>query len=48
MCSKMAMTSLWADGGILPVSGVTEWVINGNEGTTEEGLFIVFSGVFDG
>ena len=24
------------------MSGVTEWVINGNEGTTEEGLFIVF------
>ena len=38
----MGMTSLWADGGILPVSGVTEWVINGNEGTTEEGLFLVF------
>ena len=30
---KMGITSLWADGGILPVSGVTEWVINGNEGT---------------
>ena len=34
------------------MSGLTEWVINGNEGTTEEGLFIVFfyvmSGVFDG
>ena len=43
MCSKMAMTNLWADGEILPVSGVTEWVISGNEGTTEEGLFIVFS-----
>ena len=40
---KTGMTSLWADGGILPVSGETEWVINGNEGTTEEGLFIVFS-----
>ena len=25
------------------MSGVTEWVINGNEGTTEEGLFLVFS-----
>ena len=24
------------------MSGVTEWVINGNEGTTEEGLFLVF------
>ena len=23
------------------MSGVTEWVINGNEGTTEEGLFLV-------
>ena len=51
---KMGMTNLWADGGILPVSGVTEWVISDNEGTTEEGLFIVFSlyvcvsGVFDG
>ena len=41
MAPKMGMTSLWADGGILPVSGVTEWVINGNEGT-EEGLFLVF------
>ena len=40
---KMGMTRLWADGGILPVSGVTEWVINGNEGTTEEGLLIGFS-----
>ena len=40
---KMGMTNLWDDGGILPVSGVTEWVIGGNEGTTEEGLFIVFS-----
>ena len=35
------------------MSGVTEWVINSNEGTTEEGLFIVFfyvymSGFFDG
>ena len=40
---KMGMSSLWADGGVLPVSGVTEWVINGNEGTTEEGLFLVFS-----
>ena len=48
---KMGMTSLWADGGFLPVSGATEWVINGNEGTTEEGLFLVFlcmSGVFEG
>ena len=42
MCSKIAMTNLWADGGILPVSGVTKWVINGNEGTTEEELLIVF------
>ena len=42
MCSKMGMTNLWADGGILTVSGVTEWVISINEGTTEEGLFIVF------
>ena len=42
MAPKMGMTNLWADGGILPVSGVTEWVISGNEGTTEEGLFIVF------
>ena len=42
---KMGMTNLWADGGILPVSGVTEWVISGNEGTTEEGLFIVFFSV---
>ena len=24
------------------MSGVTEWVINGKEGTTEEGLFLVF------
>ena len=39
---KMGMTNLWADGEILPVSGVTEWVVSGNEGTTEEGLFIVF------
>ena len=39
---KMGMTSLWADEGILPVSGVTEWVINSNEGT-EEGFFLVFS-----
>ena len=37
------------------MSGVTEWVVSGNEGTTEEGLCIVFfslyvcvSGVFDG
>ena len=34
------------------MSGVTEWVINGNEGTTEEGFFFSFflcmSGVFDG
>ena len=49
---KMGKTSLWADGGILPMSRATERVINGNEGTTEEGLFIVFflrmSGVFDG
>ena len=42
MAPKMGMTNLWADEGILPVSGVTEWVISGNEGTTEEGLFIVF------
>ena len=39
---KMGMTNLWADKGILPVSGVTEWVISGNEGTTEERLCIVF------
>ena len=39
---KMGMTSLRADGGVLPVSGVTEWVINGNEGTTDKGLFLVF------
>ena len=48
---KMGMTNLWADGGILPVSEVTEWVISCNDGTTEAGLFIVFlcvSGVFDG
>ena len=24
------------------MSGVTEWVINGNDGTTEEGWFLVF------
>ena len=24
------------------MSGVTEWIISGNEGTTEEGLLIVF------
>ena len=38
------------------MSEVTEWVISGNEGTTEERLLIVFfpcmyvcmSGVFDG
>ena len=41
----MGMTNLWADGGILPVSRVTEWVISGNEGTTEEGFFIVFFSV---
>ena len=39
---KTGMTNLWADGGILPVNGVIDWVISGNEGTTEEGLFIVF------
>ena len=42
MAPKIGMTNLWADGGILPVSGVTEWVISSNEGTTEEGLLIVF------
>ena len=41
----MGMMNLWADGGILPVSGVTESVLCGNEGTTEEGLFIVFFSV---
>ena len=43
MLTKMGMKNLWADGGVLPVSGITEWEISGNEGTTEEGLFIVFS-----
>ena len=28
MAPKMGMTNLWADVGILPVSGVTEWVIS--------------------
>ena len=39
---KIGMTNLWADGGILPVGGVTEWVISDNKGTTQEGLLIVF------
>ena len=39
---KMGMMNFWADGGI-PVRGVTEWVISSNKGTTEEGLFIIFS-----
>ena len=38
---KIGMTNLLADGGILPVSGVTEWEISGNEGTIAEGLLIV-------
>ena len=42
MALKIGMMNLWADGGILPVSGVTKWVISGNKGTTEEGLLIVF------
>ena len=42
---KMGMTNLWADVGILPLSGVTEWVISGNEATTEEGLFVGFFSV---
>ena len=33
MAPKIGMTNLWADGGILPVSGVTKWVISGNEGS---------------
>ena len=28
--------------GTYAVCGVTEWVISGNEGTTEEGLLIIF------
>ena len=39
MALKIGMMFLWADWGILPVSGVTEWAISGNEGTTGEGLF---------
>ena len=45
MAPKIGMTNWWADRGILPVSGVTEWVISGNEGTTEEGLLIIFFSV---
>ena len=46
MCSKTAVTDLWADGGIFTVSGVTEWVISSNEGTTVERLLIVFLCMF--
>ena len=34
---KIGMTNLWADEGILPVSGVTEWVISSNEEQQRKG-----------
>ena len=42
MCFSLRKTPFSGLMGILPVSGITEWVINGNKETTEEGLFLIF------
>ena len=39
---KTGMRILWGEGGVLPCVGVSEWVVSGNEGLTEEGVFVVF------
>ena len=39
---KTGMRILWGEGVVLPRRGVGEWVVSGNEGLTEEGIFVVF------
>ena len=36
------MRILWGEVVLLPCGGVGEWVVSGNEGLTEEGVFVVF------
>ena len=51
---QIGMRILWGEGAVLLCVGVGEWVVSGNEGLTEEWVFVVFclyvgmSGVFDG
>ena len=51
---KIGMRILWGEGVVLPRGGVDKWVVSGNEGLTEEGVFVVFclyvclSSAFDG
>ena len=39
---KTGMRILWGEVVLLPCGGVGEWVVSGNEGLTEEGVFVVF------
>ena len=36
------MRILWGAGVVLPCGGVGEGVVSGNEGLTEEGVFVIF------
>ena len=40
------MRILWGEGVVLPLVGVGEWVVIGNEGLREEGVFMVFVCMF--
>ena len=48
---QIGMRILWGEGVVLLCVGVGEWVVSGNEGLTEEGVFCLYvcmSGAFDG
>ena len=48
------MRILWGEGVVLPCVGAGEWVVSGNKGLTEDGVFVVsclyvcLSSSFDG
>ena len=49
MALKIGMKNLWADGGILPVSGVTELAVTNNRGrVVDRFLSVCLCGSFDG
>ena len=39
---KIGMRILWGEDVIFPCVEVDEWVVSGNKGLTEEGVFVVF------
>ena len=39
---KIGMRILLSEGVVLPCGGVGKWVVSGNRGLTEEGVFVVF------